>query len=95
MSFQDGTVIITHEHDPTDVLKPVRDAARAQLTGWNAWFEQTQSVGRDYTGPSVNVICRIDAGALESLDGNITALFDAKMISLDGRSAIFDCEFRE
>lgn len=94
MNFQDGTVIISHEHDPTDVLKPVRDAARAEMGTWEQWFDTTASVGRDYSGPSINVTCRLDASALEQLDGKSTARFSATMQSLNGRSAIFDCELK-
>jgi hypothetical protein len=94
MSFQDGTVIIAHEHDPTDVLKPVRDAARAQMDTLTAWMDTTSNVGRDYSGPSINVVCRLSASALEQLDGKTTARFDAKMQTLNGRSAVFDCKLK-
>lgn len=94
MSFQDGTVLISHEHDPTDVLKPVRDAARAEMGSWEQWFDTTANVGRDYSGPSITVVCRLDASALEQLDGKSSAIFSATMKTLNGRSAIFDCDLK-
>jgi hypothetical protein len=94
MSFQDGTVIVSHEHDPTDVLKPVRDMQLASMREMDRFLRQTQTVGRDYSGPSVNVVCRLSASALERLDGKSTARFDAKLQTLNGRSAVFDCKLK-
>jgi hypothetical protein len=94
MSFQDGTVIIADEHDPTDIYRPVREAELASMREMDRFLRQTQTVGTDFSGPSVNVICRLDANALEQLDGKGSGTFRAKMQSLTGRSAVFDCNFK-
>jgi len=94
MTFQDGTIVITHEHDPTDIYRPVRQAELVGLSEFDIFRRQTQTIGVDYSGPSVNVVCRLSASALEKLDGQSAARFDAKMQSLNGRSAIFDCELK-
>jgi hypothetical protein len=94
MTFQDGTVVISHDHDPTDIYRPVREAELASMREMDRFLRQTQTVGTDFSGPSVNVVCRLSASALEQLDGQTVARFDAKMQSLNGRSAIFDCKLK-
>lgn len=92
LSFQDGAVIISDTHDPTDIYRPVREAEQAAMSELGRFLVQTQQVGVDFSGPSIRVICMLDSNSLGSLEGKSTVIFDATMTSLDTRSAVFDCE---
>lgn len=94
VSFRDGIVVVSDEHDPTDVYRQVREAELAGLRAMDRYFVQTQNVGVDFSGPSVRAVCRLDTSVLEALDGLQTAVFDVELQSLDERSAVFDCELR-
>jgi hypothetical protein len=94
MSFQDGTVVITDEHDPTDIYRPVREAELASMREMDRFLRQTQTVGTDFSGPSIDVICRLDASALERLDGKTSVPLEAEMQALNARSAVFECKLK-
>ena len=92
LTFQDGTVVISDEHDPTDVFRPVREAELAAQSELARFMTRTQQVGVDFSGPSIRVICKLGSNALSKLDGKSSAIFKATMKNLDTRSAVFDCK---
>ncbi|WP_170608364.1 hypothetical protein [Ruegeria arenilitoris] len=92
LSFNEGTVLVLAEHDPTDVYKPVREAELIGKKASEIMMIKSGWAGRDFSGPSVTVICQLSSDDLTSLDGKKTANFRAKLINLDSLEATFDCK---
>lgn len=91
VNFQEGIVVVVDEHDPTDVYKAVREAELAGRSQMDQFMVRTQQVGVDFSGPSINIVCRLDSSALSDLDGRDQAIFSASLTNLDARSAVFEC----
>lgn len=70
---------------------PIKDAELAGKGAIDKFLTQTQSIGIDYSGPDIEVIFRLNPDTLNELDGLRSAVFEAKLETLNERSAIFEC----
>ncbi len=91
ISLSGGLVFILDEHRPTDYLKPLREAEH-ELETLKSKYLVGQPLAR--VGRKLQVICRVDPQDMDALSGKVAADFEAKMQSLDGRSAVFDCTLK-
>jgi hypothetical protein len=69
----------------------IREAELAGKGLIDKFSTQIQSTGIDYSGPDIEVICRLDPNSLNELDGLRSAVFEENLETLNERSAIFEC----